>query len=161
MDGRVIAILSSLLFWFITYLISLFFVSFKFSYGIIPNKIRGKITEKKLYKYMAISAILFPFLSSKMFDFGAFLEPSNIIWGCYIQYFIIGMIFLWFVFAVVLSVILIYGLFIPNKIKFINRRNLLLAFFFHQIYSLIMIVIFWGVICIFSGDLHGINGSCL
>jgi hypothetical protein len=79
MDGRVIAILSSLLFWFITYLISLFFVSFKFSYGIIPNKIRGKIIEKKLYKFIAISAILFAFLSSKMFDFGAFLEPSNII----------------------------------------------------------------------------------
>ncbi len=156
MDGRVIAILSSLLFWFVTYLISLFFVSFKLSSGIIPNKIR----EKELYKYIIISSILFPFLASKMFDFGAFLEPHNIIWGCYIQDFMLGMIVLWLFLTAIFTIILLFGIKSFEKLKFQSIKDLLLAYFIHLSYSFLMVFIFMVFVNFFTGDLHGKSGSC-
>lgn len=160
MDGKFIAILSSLFLWFITYLISLFFVSFKLSNGIIPDKIRAKITEKELYKYLIISSIFLPFLASKMFDFGAFLATDYIIWGCCIEDFTFGMTLLWFLFSLIFTIVLLFGIKSFKRLKFQSRKDLLLAYFIHLSYSFLMTIVFILFIYLFTGDLHGKSDSC-
>lgn len=162
MEGRHIAVIATIIIWFIGYFISLFYFSYKFSNGILPIRLRER-TNLKTVNYIIIGIpIISPILAGLTYRIGGILERGNgIAWGCYIEDFFLGAILLWFLSLVGLFVLLLISLVKPNLFGFQNRKRALALYFTHHLYTLLLLIIIGILIPILSGPLSGKSSSCL
>lgn len=162
MEGRYFAVSTALLAWSIGYFISLYFFTFKYSKGIIPNKWREKTTDKTMTYYLIGTPIITGIIAGTAYRIGGMMERGNgIRWGCYIEYFLLGSFALLFFTCVGTSILLIIALIKPKIFKIENRIDALLLFLIHNLYVLILPTIISLFIHLLSGPLTGKGGSCL
>jgi hypothetical protein len=158
MEGKNFAILSSIFLWSLTYLIGFLIISNKFSKGALFNKIASKF---KIFRTILITTILFPFLAGIFYGIGGLMEEGKSLpWGCYIEDFVTGAGFLWFVTGFILFLVMILGLINPNKLKLQKRLDLILIYLTVQSFALLMIFVYFIFIGYFSGALSGKDSSC-
>lgn len=159
MEGRHFAVLTSISLWSLTYLIAFIIISNKLSKGNLFTKIATKF---KIYWTVFYISILFPFLAGVSYNIGGSMEKGNsIAWGCYIENFFSGAVFLWLLSGIVLFLIMILGFFNPKKLRFDKRKDLFFAYISIQSYAFLMIIIYFICIGYFSGELSGKDSSCL
>lgn len=161
MEGQSFAVTASIFIWCISYLVSLYSVSYKFSEGLIPTFFREKTSNRILIKFLVWSTLLSPILAAYMYRIGAHRERGNgIAWGCYVEYFWIIGVLLWLLSLIILSMLLIILLIKPNLLRFQRRKNLLLAYFIQNGYSLIMLILIGSLIPVLAGAMSGKESSC-
>jgi hypothetical protein len=161
-EGRHLAVLATILIWIVGYIISFFYFSHKFSTGIIPIRLRER-TNLKTLTYIIIGM---PFVSSILaglsYRIGGIIEKGNgIAWGCYIEDFWVGAIFLWFLSVVSLFILLVINLVKPNLFGFQDRKRALGLYFTHHLYTILLLIVIGILIPILSGPLSGKGSTCL
>lgn len=161
MEGRHLAILATFIIWFIGYIISLFYFSYKFSNGIIPIRLRERTNPKTLIYIIIGMPFISPILAGLTYRIGGILEKGNgIAWGCYIEDFWFGAILLWFLSLICLFFPLVFSLAIPNSFGFQDIKRALALYFAHHIYTLLLLIITGILIPILSGPLSGKGSTC-
>jgi hypothetical protein len=162
MEGRHIAVFATTLIWIVGYFISIFYFSQKFSSGIIPSRLREKTNLKKMSYFMVVLPFVSSILAGLLYRIGGILEKGNgIAWGCYIEDFWLGTIFLWAISLICLFFLLVISLIKPNLYGFQDRKRALAFYFIHHLYTLLLLIIIELLIPILSGPLTGKDSSCL
>jgi hypothetical protein len=161
MEGRHFAVFASISVLIIGYIISFYFFSYKLSDGLIPNRLRQFTRNKHLVYLILCVTLVSPFLGGFFYRIGGNLEIGNsIFWGCYIENFWEGSIFLWFFSFLIMTFFLIIGVIKPKLFGFKKRKKLILFFVLHNLYSLFLLILMGIFIPILSGPLSGKNATC-
>jgi hypothetical protein len=157
MEGRYIAVGCSVLIFIIVYIVCIFYTFFTFS------NVNLKKIQSKLLNVIILSAFLLtPVLAMFIFNIGGIMEKGNgISWGCCIEDFVLGSILIWSLCLLPLLILTIAGLIKPANINYINRKQVLYSFLFHNAYTLFVLMLMNYTIRHFSIGLSGIDSSCL
>jgi hypothetical protein len=162
MEGRHIAVFASIIIWIAGYFISIFYFSQKLSSGIIPARFREKTNLKKLTYFILGMPFISSILAGFIYRLGGILEKGNgIAWGCYIDDFWLGTIFLWVISLICLFFLLVICLIKPYLLGFQDRKRALALYFLHHLYTLLLLIIIEILIPFLSGPLTGKDSSCL
>lgn len=162
MEGRHLAILTTIAIWVIGYLISLFYFSYKFSEGNVPLRLKKEKHLKTLTHTIIALPIVSPILAGLSYRIGGILESGNgIAWGCYIEDFWLGVILLWVLSLSCLFILLLICMIKPELLGFRERKMAIFAYFVHHFYTLFLFLIMGIFIPILSGPLSGKGASCL
>lgn len=161
MEGRHFAVIVSLLVWILGYCFSFLFFSHRFSNGIIAKLASEKFSPKKLNYVFLMIPVISPFIAGQAYRIGGIFEFDNgISWGCYIEDFALGAIFMLSLSVMVLFVVLVISIIKPNLLGFSARPNALKWYVSHHLYVFLLMLIIWYFIPILSGPLSGKEGSC-
>lgn len=77
MERRHFAVLASTSIWFIYYLISLYFFSYKFSKSLIPIKLRNKTSIKILNRILLYLILVSPVIAGLFYRIEGLMEKGN------------------------------------------------------------------------------------
>lgn len=147
----------------ICYLITFITVIFYFSKDFFWKRFYfwKKENERENLTFLIISNSLLVFFGSLLFPLNDSKELGNqIIWGCYIEYAMGGVVFVWGLGLIFSIFLLIIGLINPNKIRFESRKKLLKSLSIINLLTFLLIFIFYISVKLISSNLHGATLSC-
>lgn len=147
----------------ICYLIIFVTITFYFSKGFFWKRFYfwKKENEKENFTFLIISNSLLVLFGSLLFPLNDSKELGNqIIWGCYIEYAMGGVVFIWVLGLVFSVILLIIELINPNKIRFESRKKLLKSLSIINLLTFLLIFIFYISVKLISSNLHGASWSC-
>lgn len=162
MEGRIFAIISSI----IAYLASYFFIFYLFS-TILNYKYSESLLTKTLRKsiryYLSIIIVIIcPLIISFFFIIGGYLDlGKGILWGCYLEDFIIVAFAIWVHLFLASIVLLIIGLKNPSRLGFVSGYKTLQMFFLQNIWTFLIVIIAQFIVPKIASSLSGIDSSCL
>jgi hypothetical protein len=102
---------------------------------------------------VSIGSILFPLNDSK--ELG-----NQFIWGCYIDYALGGVVFIWGIGLIFSVILILIGLINPKKIWFESRKKIFISLFIINLLTFLLIYILSTSIKLLSSNLHGASWSC-
>lgn len=147
----------------ICYLIIFVTITFYFSKDFFWKRFYfwKKENEKENFTFLIISNSLLVFFGSLLFPLNDSKELGNqIIWGCYIDYAMGGVVFVWGLGLIFSTVLLIIGLINPFQIRFDSRKKLFISLFIINVLTFLLILVFYVAVKLISSNLHGANWSC-
>jgi len=145
------------------YLISFLTIIFYFSENFFFKKLYfwKKENQKSNLFFLVKSIFFLVFFGSILFQINDFKESRNkIIWGCYIEYAIGGVFFIWLIGFIISFFLLILGLINPSLLRFENRKKLFYSLLLINFLTFIIIIVLIIMVKLFSSNLHGFNLSC-
>lgn len=147
----------------ICYLINFVTIIFYFSKDFFWKRFYfwKKENEKKNFTFLIISNSLLVFFGSLLFPLNDSKELGNqIIWGCYIDYAIGGVVFVWGLGLIFSTILLTIGLINPSKIRFDSRQKIFKSLFIINVLTFLLILVFYTAVKSISSSLHGATWSC-
>jgi hypothetical protein len=161
MSAFTTAFLSGLVF-SLVHLLSMYLLLQHFTIGLIPQKIVIKNNYAKKLPPIAFLFLVVLLTPPVLFRISAAsLSNAQVLWGCYIEYFGLGVIMLASGLLLCYTLLLLIGLFNPKNLKFRDKKDLLLAFLIIAAHTILISFIGIKIILLFSGELHGKEASCL
>lgn len=157
MEGRHIAVIASVLTYFLFYVFNAVAIKHLFS-----AKSKFAIGKNKTLFGMLFASTLVIIFVAMYFKVGGNIEFNNgVSWGCYVEDFLLVALFFWALGLLTTSVLLFTTLINPSALNFNNRPNILFAYLLHNVITFLVLKMAILAIPYFSPDLSGINSSCL
>lgn len=147
----------------ICYLITFLTITFYFSENFFCKQLYfwKKENQKSNLIFLVKSILFWVFFGSILFQINDFKESRNkIIWGCYIEYAIGGVFFIWGMGFILSFFIFILGFVNPSLVRFENRKKIFYNLFLINFLTFLIIIFLIIMVKLFSSNLHGFNLSC-
>jgi len=160
--GIWLPVFGSIFIWSLSVCCCVLYTTYYFAPNLVPKKHRAKVTPQMMRILIVAITIMFPFLCSILFAIGSSTEGGDwILWGCYIEYLEFGLFSLHLLLQIPTVILFIIGMINPPSIRFQSRIGVAVGLLVNIFYSGFMVWVIGNFVRLFSGDLHGLDASCL
>ena len=142
MSAAQIAVLVTLIMYSFGYVVSLYAVSYWFSSGLMPEKLRQLSSTSIVFQAVIYATLFIPLVTWFSFFLAVGADSQQtVVWQDYLGHVSLGVHLIWFLLLKPMVVGLIVGMISPETMGFSGRNKAVLAFVMHNLGSYAMIQI--------------------